>query len=224
MGCTGLKCSLSLVYSYWLRSFHYRFFGRGLVTLDYEAWKPKRRLYEPAFNRRLVYVHKWQYISTLASLYEETWLVWWMNAHTPQSLATWRVWCRPSMNVWTSSWRDSNLMLMGRHRCPWRMRLTTWLWMLLAKYVAIYTNCMVVLCSSTWQWIPICTHFWVQVAFGSDFFKLWSHKSVGLKYSKVNGDLLHFLMTHSVKGVQQCVRLFLKVWIHVVMRKWAIGG
>lgn len=29
-----------------------RFLGNGLVTADYELWKPKRKVYDPAFNRR----------------------------------------------------------------------------------------------------------------------------------------------------------------------------
>ena len=34
----------------------YRFLGRGLFTIpDFETWKPRRQLYDPAFKKRSVY-------------------------------------------------------------------------------------------------------------------------------------------------------------------------
>lgn len=37
--------------------FFFRFLGRGLVTIpDYDTWKPRRSLYDPAFTRRYYYI------------------------------------------------------------------------------------------------------------------------------------------------------------------------
>ncbi len=34
--------------------FLYRFLGNGLVSVpDYDTWKPRRKIYDPAFNKRL---------------------------------------------------------------------------------------------------------------------------------------------------------------------------
>ena len=35
-----------------------RFLGQGLFTiLDYKTWKPRRQIYDPAFNKRYIFVN-----------------------------------------------------------------------------------------------------------------------------------------------------------------------
>jgi len=70
--------------------FMLRFFGNSLLTIgNYEMWKTRRRIYDPAFNKRQLLYTSWIQV-------HEFWL---STCDIPSCTVIWRVWCLHSMSV-----------------------------------------------------------------------------------------------------------------------------
>ncbi len=161
--------------------------GNGLVAiLDYDTWKPRRKIYDHPFNKKYVnYVQPtvFKLVRLCLTIY----------------IATWRAFSLLSMNALTNCWRAYDLWQMGRQQFPWNNSCRKSQWMSSVRYIC---KNRLYMCLHVHAYLFSCSNSTSQVAFGSDFSGKWDDATLGLKCVKGNGKLT-FLVGHALEGLQK---------------------